>query len=73
MQIVVLKEIVDYGIIGLLGLMSFVAIWLSIERIFFYKKIDIQKYKDKNELEIELTNNLSIIATIASNAPHIGS
>ena len=67
-----LKEIVDYGIIGLLGFMSFVAIWLSIERLFFYKKVDLKKYKDKNELEVDLTNNLSLIATIASNAPYIG-
>lgn len=67
-----LKEIVDYGVIGLLILMSFVAVWLSIERLIFYKKVDLKKYKDKNELEIDLSNNLSLIATIASNAPYIG-
>ena len=67
-----LKMVVDYGVIGLLLLMSFVAIWLSIERLFFYRSIDLKKYKDKNELEVDLTNNLSLIATIASNAPYIG-
>jgi len=69
-----LKEIVDYGIIGILVLMSFIAIWLSFERLFFYKKISkkLNEYKDKNLLEIDLSDNLSIIATIASNAPYIG-
>ncbi len=67
-----LKELVDYGVIGLLGVMSFVAVWLAIERYLFYKKVDLNKYKDKNELEIDLSNNLSMIATIASNAPYIG-
>ena len=36
MDIVVLKEIVDYGIIGILGLMSFLSIWFYIERLIFF-------------------------------------
>lgn len=67
-----LKEVIDYGIIGFLGFMSFVSLWLTIERYIFYKKVKILEYKDKNSLEIDLSNNLSIIATIASNAPYIG-
>ncbi len=67
-----LKDIVDYGVIGLLGLMSFLAIWFAVERLLFYRSIDLTKYKDKKRLEIDLSNNLSLIATIASNAPYIG-
>jgi len=67
-----LKEVIEYGIIGFLGFMSFVSLWLTIERYIFYKKVKILEYKDKNSLEIDLSNNLSIIATIASNAPYIG-
>ncbi|WP_234697101.1 TonB-system energizer ExbB [Nitrosophilus alvini] len=67
-----LKELVDYGIIGMLFLMSFFAVGFAIERYMFYKKVDLKKYREKNELEIDLSNNLSIIATIGSNAPYIG-
>jgi len=67
-----LKDIVDYGVIGLLGLMSFIAVWFAVERLLFYRSIDLTSYKDKNSLEIDLSNNLSLIATIVSNAPYIG-
>jgi len=76
MEIVVdielLKNIVDYGIIGLLGLMSFLSFWLYIERLLFFKNINIQNYSKKEKLEIELTNNISIISSFGSNAPYIG-
>ena len=67
-----LKEIVDYGIIGLLILMSIVALAVFIERYFYYKRVDIKSFKKRELLESSLTNNLTIIATIASNAPYIG-
>ena len=72
MNIELLKNIVDYGIIGLLGLMSFLALWFWIERLLFYKEIDINNFKTKEELEIVLTNNINIISTFGSNAPYIG-
>ncbi|BCD60731.1 MULTISPECIES: TonB-system energizer ExbB [unclassified Nitratiruptor] len=67
-----LKEIIDYGIIGTLAVMSFVSVWLTIERWFFYRGVDVSKYENKEALEIDITNNLSTIATIASSAPYIG-
>ncbi len=67
-----LKEIIDYGIIGTLLFMSFVSVWLFIERWLFFRSVDVRKYSHKEELEIDLTNHVSIIATIASSAPYIG-
>ncbi len=67
-----LKEIIDYGIIGVLLFMSFVSVWLFIERWLFFRSVDVRKYSHKEELEIDLTNHVSIIATIASSAPYIG-
>ena len=67
-----LKEIIDYGIIGLLLFMSFVSVWLFIERWLFFRSVDVKKYAHKEELEIDLTDHISIIATIASSAPYIG-
>lgn len=72
MDIEFVKNIVDYGIIGLLGAMSFVSLWFYLERIIFYKNIDFSKYKSKKELELDLTNNINIISTFGSNAPYIG-
>ena len=67
-----LKEIIDYGIIGLLLLMSIVAVTLFLERIFYFKKVNLQEFKSRELLENRLSNNLTTIATIASNAPYIG-
>ncbi len=67
-----LKEIVDYGIIGVLIFMSVLSFALFLERIFFYSKIDPGKFEKRSLLENTLTKNLTAIATIASNAPYIG-
>lgn len=72
MNIELIKDIVDYGIIGLLGLMSFLALWFWIERLMYYKTINVNDFETKEELEIVLTNNINIISTFGSNAPYIG-
>ncbi|RXJ65883.1 TonB-system energizer ExbB [Halarcobacter ebronensis] len=72
MDIELINKITDYGIIGFLGFLSFLTLMFYIERIWFYKTIKLEEYKNKEELEIELTNNIGIITTTASNAPYIG-
>ncbi len=72
MDIEILKNLVDYGVIALLVFMSFISVWFFIERLFFYKAIAVETYKSKRALEIGLTKHLSVIGTIASNAPYIG-
>ncbi len=67
-----LKFGIDYGIIGLLFGMSIVSLGLFIERMFFYKSLNLHTYKTKKSLEIALSNHLTTIATITSNAPYIG-
>ncbi len=67
-----LKHLVDYGVIALLVIMSFIAVIFFIERVLFYKKIDVKSYKTKKALDIALTKHLTIIGTIASNSPYIG-
>jgi biopolymer transport protein ExbB len=67
-----LKELVDYGIIGLLSLLSFFAIAVAFERWSFYRKVEVERFKTKQELEMELTKGLTFIASVASNAPYIG-
>jgi len=62
----------DYGVMGLLIVMSIVTLWLFIERMMFYATVDVQKYDHRDTLEMELTDNISIISAIGSNAPYVG-
>lgn len=68
-----LVYVVDYGIIGLLALMSFFSVAFFIERYLFFKRLDVARYYDNRKLlEIEITKRMSVIATIGSNAPYVG-
>jgi biopolymer transport protein ExbB len=67
-----LKITIDYGIIGLLILMSFAAVAIGIERYMLFRKIKIEDFNDRKSLELELTKKLHLIASIGSNAPYIG-
>lgn len=67
-----LGGVIDYGVIGLLGLMSAVAMAIVVERCLVYRRMKVINFRDKKELELELTQKLHIIATIGSNAPYIG-
>ena len=67
-----LKVTIDFGIIGLLILMSFAAIAIGIERYLLFRKVNIEDFDDRKSLELELTKKLHLIASIGSNAPYIG-
>lgn len=66
------EETLDYGIIGLLILMSIVTLWLFIERMMFYRSVRIEEYEHRDLLEMDLTNNIGVISTIGANAPYVG-
>ncbi|MGX2957666.1 TonB-system energizer ExbB [Ursidibacter sp. B-7004-1] len=67
-----LQQYIDYIILGLLGLMSLILFAKIIERILFYRKVNVTSYETLQELEIDLTHNLTTISTIGSNAPYVG-
>nr|MBF0221129.1 TonB-system energizer ExbB [Desulfobulbaceae bacterium] len=67
-----LKYTIDYGIIGLLILMSIIAVAIGIERFLLFRKIKTDEFDDRRSLELTLTAKMHIIATIGSNAPYIG-
>ena len=50
----------------------FIAVYFFVERVIFFKKINIKNYKNKKQLDVALTKHLTIIGTIASNSPYIG-
>ncbi|MFA7084348.1 MAG: TonB-system energizer ExbB [Arcobacteraceae bacterium] len=67
-----IKLIVDYGTLGILGLMSFIVLMYAIERAFFFKNLKLLDYKTKNAIERDVTKNLTTISLIGSNAPYVG-
>lgn len=66
------EQALDYGVMGLLILMSIVTLWLFIERMMFYKTVRIEDYTHRDNLEMDLTDNIGIISAIGSNAPYVG-
>jgi len=67
-----IKLLVDYGTLGILLFMSIIVVAFAIERLIFFKNIQIQNYKTKNALERAATKNLTPISLIGSNAPYVG-
>ena len=67
-----LKHNVDYVIIGILGLMSFTVVWLTIERLIFYANVKFENYKNQDDFEESVTRNLTTLYIVYSNAPYIG-
>lgn len=63
---------VDYGIIGILIVMSIISVAVAIERYRFYQRINPADFKTVQAYEAYLTRRLHVIASIGSNAPYIG-
>ncbi len=66
------EQALDYGVMGILSLMSIVTLWLFIERMMFYKSVRIEDYNHRDNLELDLTDNIGVISAIGTNAPYIG-
>ena len=47
-------------------------IWLTIERVMFLRKVNPSDYPTKDEYDAALTNNLTTLYIIYSNAPYVG-
>jgi len=67
-----LQEIIDYGVIGVLLLLSIWAVAVLFERLSFYRGLKLAEFASLPALEVALTRRLTVIGTIAANAPYIG-
>ena len=67
-----LREHLDFIVFSILGMMSFVALWLSVERLIFYARVDVSVFPTLDALEESLGKNLTALYIIYSNAPYIG-
>lgn len=70
--LVLAEQALNYGVMGILVLMSIVSLWLFIERMMYFGNLRVSDYETKDELELDLGDNVSTIATIGSNAPYVG-
>ena len=67
-----LKGNIDHIIFATLGLMSFLSLWFSCERLIFYIRINLNDYPNEELLEEALSKNLTALYIIYSNAPYVG-
>lgn len=67
-----LKAYLDYAVLGVLGVMSFLMLAFVIERYLYLARVDLSRFADLEHLNIALTDNLTAIATIGANAPYVG-
>jgi biopolymer transport protein ExbB len=68
----ILKASLDYVIFGTLGLMSFVLVWLALERWWYLTRVDVGRFTHPDELQIALTHHMTSISSIGANAPYVG-
>ena len=58
------KRHVDSVIFVVLGLMSLIMLWRTLERYIFYKRINVLDYPNIHLLNIALEKNLTTIYTV---------
>lgn len=62
----------DLAVFGTLGLMGFIALWVTFERMFFYRSLQVENYTHSELLKIDLTKNLTSLSIIGANSPYVG-
>ena len=67
-----LKNAVEYGIIGMLIALSIWSVAVAVERWLYYRRVNLAQFSDVQTFEMALTKRLVIIGTVAANAPYIG-
>lgn len=67
-----LRPLVEYAVFGILLLLSVAVVAIALERQRFFRRIDARGYTSRARLESDLTRRLSVIGTVASNAPYLG-
>ncbi|EFB5302041.1 TonB-system energizer ExbB [Campylobacter jejuni] len=67
-----LKDYIDLIIFLILGIMTFIAFWCVVERMLFFRKINFKNYENQEQFDDAISENLTTIYIIYSNAPYIG-
>ena len=72
MLVKLLANAIDYGIVGILLVLSVVVVAIALERYAYYRRIRITDFQNIKSLELTLTNKLFVVASVGSNAPYVG-
>ncbi len=67
-----LKDLVEYSVLGLLLGLSVWTVAIAIGRFSHYRRVDVADWNKRVELEADLTEGLTTIATVAANSPYVG-
>ncbi|EHG4493432.1 TonB-system energizer ExbB [Campylobacter jejuni] len=67
-----LEDYIDLIIFLILGIMAFIAFWCVVERMLFFRKINFKNYENQEQFDDAISENLTTIYIIYSNAPYIG-
>lgn len=65
-------SLIDFGILGLLLALSVLVVAIVLERVFFFRSVELHRFNNAKTLELALTNRLFIVALIAANSPYVG-
>jgi biopolymer transport protein ExbB len=63
---------IDFCVLGLLLTLSIVVVAILLERLAFFRSVDLGRFKSAKALELELTQRMFVVASVAANAPYVG-
>jgi biopolymer transport protein ExbB len=69
-----LSPLIDYGLLGFLGLLSVIVVGIYLERRAAYRRFlrALRTIGDETSLALALKGHTHVIGTVASTAPYIG-
>lgn len=67
-----LRDYLDISVFSLLAFMAFIALWFTLERLFYFRTLDIKAYHHIELLTVDATRHLTALSTIGANAPYVG-
>ncbi len=67
-----LSTLLDIAVFSILGSMSFIVVWLGVERVLYLKQLPVNSYSSYDTLTVDLSRNITTLYSIGANAPYIG-
>lgn len=65
-------ELLDSSIFLVFILMAVICFWIIVERLIYFTRLELRQFSREDSLELALTRYLSVLSSLASNAPYIG-
>lgn len=64
--------ILDFCVLGLLLTLSVVVVAILLERLAFFRSVRLESFESAKALELELTQRMFVVGSVAANAPYVG-